>query len=123
MEAALTLPVAALIVFCVLAETTQQTCFKAGSKAIPDGAGPLGPLVQPLIWAGILAWTFEALAWIRVLQHAPLSVAYPMMTLCYVMVPLAGVLFLKERMSLRQMIGAGLIAGGALTIAVTGGVG
>ena len=118
----LTLSALGLLAFCVLAEVGQQLCFKAGSDRVPDGAGAVrGALAQPLIWAGIALWAVEVVAWIMVLHRAPLSVAYPVMTLVYVGVPLGGALLLGERMSARQISGAALIAAGVFCVALSGG--
>jgi drug/metabolite transporter (DMT)-like permease len=46
--------------------------------------------------------------------------AYPIMTLSYATVPLAGVLALRERMSRRQLAGAALIFAGVVCIALSG---
>lgn len=120
--AALTASALALLAFCVLAETGQQLCFKAGADRVPSGGGAvLGPLRQPLIWAGIALWSLEVVAWILVLQKTPISVAYPVMTLVYVGVPFGGVLLLGERISRRQIWGAVLVAFGVLCVALSGG--
>jgi drug/metabolite transporter (DMT)-like permease len=58
--------------------------------------------------------------WIFVLQRAPLSLAYPVMTLTYVGIPLGGMLFLRERPSRRQMTGAALIAVGVTCVSLSG---
>lgn len=111
----------ALLAFCILAESATQICFKAGSNRVPDEAQPImGALVQPLIWIGIVVWAIEVVAWIMVLQRAPLSLAYPVMTLTYVAVPLAGVLLLGEHLSRRQLVGAALVAAGVLCVGISG---
>jgi drug/metabolite transporter (DMT)-like permease len=62
----------------------------------------------------------ESIAWVLVLQRSPLSMAFPVMTLSYATVPLAGLVLLRERMTRRQMLGAGLIFSGVLLVAVSG---
>lgn len=123
MGAAAHLPPAALglLAFCVAAESIQQLCFKAGSNRTPPDSHPVVPtLVQPLIWIGVVIWAVEAVAWIFVLQRAPLSLAYPVMTLTYVGIPLGGMLFLHERPSPRQLAGAVLIAAGVTCVSLSG---
>jgi undecaprenyl phosphate-alpha-L-ara4N flippase subunit ArnE len=111
----------ALLAFCILAETVQQLSFKAGS-ARAEGAASFarGVLAQPLIWFGLLLWVVESIAWVNVLQCAPLSMAYPVMTATYATVPLAGLLLLREKMSRRQMAGAALIFAGVLLVGIAG---
>ena len=119
----LTLASLALLAFCVASETGQQLCFKAGTNRIPGNRGAVrGALAQPLIWAGVAIWVVEVFAWILVLQRMPLSVAYPVMALVYVGVPVCSVLFLNEKMTLTQFGGAGLIAVGVLCVALSGSV-
>ena len=110
-----------LLAFCIVAETVQQLSFKVGSGRA-EGAERFvrGVVSQPLIWIGIGLWVVESIAWVLVLQTSPLSMAYPVMTLTYATVPLAGVALLRERMSRRQMLGAALIFGGALTVGLAG---
>jgi undecaprenyl phosphate-alpha-L-ara4N flippase subunit ArnE len=102
-----------LLGFCVAAETVQQLGFRLG-------AARGRPATQPLVWLGAALWVVEAIAWVQVLQRAPLSLAFPVMSLTYVAVPLAGVLLLRETPSPRQLLGGGLVALGAICVA-TGG--
>jgi drug/metabolite transporter (DMT)-like permease len=115
-------PVAlALLLFCITAETVQQLSFKSGADRAAAGTNLLrSVLTQPLIWLGVALWVIESIAWIRVLERVPLSMAYPIMTLSYATVPLAGVLALRERMSRRQLAGAALIFAGVVCIALSG---
>ncbi|HEV2531943.1 EamA family transporter [Phenylobacterium sp.] len=122
MTAAKLVPAAlALLAFCIAAETVQQLSFKVGSgKAQAAPSFVRGVLTQPLVWIGVLLWVVESIAWVLVLQRSPLSMAYPVMTLTYATVPLAGLLLLRERMTGRQMLGAGLIFSGVLLVGVSG---
>jgi drug/metabolite transporter (DMT)-like permease len=112
---------AGLLAFCILAETVQQISFKLGAPRGADGAAWLGAMLRhPLIWAGIALWCVESVAWVLVLQRLPLTLAYPIMTLTYATVPLAGVLLLRERISRRQIAGAGLIFAGVALVGLAG---
>jgi drug/metabolite transporter (DMT)-like permease len=110
-----------LLAFCIGAETVQQLSFKAAANA--EGVAPvrrLGFARQPLVWLGAAIWVIESTAWVQVLQKAPLSLAFPVMTLSYATVPLAGVLLLRERMTGRQLLGATLIFLGVVCVGVAG---
>jgi undecaprenyl phosphate-alpha-L-ara4N flippase subunit ArnE len=110
-----------LLAFCIAAETVQQLSFKVGADRAGRSANFLqGALAQPWIWLGVGIWIVESIAWLLVLQHTPLSLAYPVMTLSYAAVPLAGVVFLRERMSRRQAAGAALILAGVVFVAMSG---
>lgn len=111
----------ALVGFCVAAETVQQLSFKAGAaRAGAAETFAAGVARQPLVWLGAAIWVVESIAWVLALQRAPLSVAYPVMTLSYAAVPLAGAALLNERLSRRQLVGAGLIFCGVLSVAASG---
>lgn len=122
MTAAILVPSAlGLLAFCIAGETVQQLSFKVGSgRAEARDSFVRGVLSEPLIWLGVAIWVVESIAWVLVLQRAPISMAYPIMTLTYAAVPLAGVLLLKEKMSRRQMLGAALIFGGVVLVGASG---
>jgi len=122
MTAARLVPAAlALLVFCIVAETVQQLAFKAGTGRAEAAPGFMrGVALQPLIWLGLGLWVVESIAWVNVLQRAPLSMAYPVMTATYATVPLAGLVLLKEKMSRRQKLGALLIFAGVICVGVSG---
>jgi drug/metabolite transporter (DMT)-like permease len=67
------------------------------------------------VWviAGFLGYCVEAVAWMYVVGHAPLSVVGPMASMSYVGAVLAGHLFLGEAAGRRRWIGAGLVTIGA----------
>lgn len=52
------------------------------------------------------------LVWLRVLQHVPVSVAYPMLSVNFILVVLAARWLWKEPVSLRHWLGIGLIVAG-----------
>jgi undecaprenyl phosphate-alpha-L-ara4N flippase subunit ArnE len=111
----------ALLAFCIAAETVQQLSFKLGAgRAEASPSFARGVLLQPLIWVGVFLWVVESIAWVFVLQRAPLSMAYPVMTATYATVPVAGLLLLRERLSARQKLGAALIFAGAVCVGVSG---
>jgi undecaprenyl phosphate-alpha-L-ara4N flippase subunit ArnE len=110
-----------LLAFCIAAETVQQLSFKGGANRAGAAVGFIqGVLRQPLVWAGVAIWAVESVAWVLVLEKTPLSLAYPVMTLSYAAVPLAGVLVLKERVSRRQLAGAALIFLGVACVGLSG---
>ena len=113
-----------LIPFCILAETASVLCFKRGVNE--DEANPLDVgfimmvLTKPILWLGIILWAAELAAWITVLEHTPLSIAYPIMSLIYCTVPLAGKWFLGELLPSRQWMATAMIAAGVALVGSTG---
>ena len=68
-------------------------------------------------YAGIGAYAIELCLWIAALHFAPLSQAFPLMSLTYCGVAVASRLFLNERISARSATGIALITLGALFVA------
>jgi drug/metabolite transporter (DMT)-like permease len=111
-----------LIAWCLFALTVSldvfgQTAFKLGLDRIAPGrAGRVfwrAVLVSPWILAGFAGYCVEAVSWMYVLGHAPLSIVGPMAALSYVGAVLTGRLFLGERPRARRWLGAGLVTIGA----------
>lgn len=108
-----------LILFCVLAEAGTQLNFKAASDAARPDSPVLSLLRHPLLWVGIGLWAIEVVVWLRVLERAPLAIAYPVMTLTYAVTPLAAAFVLRERMTRGQKLGAALVAVGVLLVTLS----
>ncbi|RUM23367.1 permease [Rhizobium vallis] len=116
MTGGLTLPMFGLILFCVVAETAREVCFK---QAASDNA-ILATLVKPLTWLGIAFWAIELLAWTAVLARVPLTIAFPLMALSYVGTVVAGAAVFKEKINLRHATGVFLITAGVACVGATG---
>lgn len=111
----------ALLAFCIVTEVARELSFKTAALGAQSASSyALGLAAQPLLWAGIFFWAVEVIAWIAVLQHTQLSIAYAIMTLTYAAMPVAGALLLKERLTRSQTLGAGLVAAGVLCVAASG---
>ncbi|EEY50303.1 hypothetical protein VIH_002853 [Vibrio cholerae CT 5369-93] len=54
--------------------------------------------------------------WVYALRLVPLSIAYPFMALAFIIVPVLGIIFLKEPFHWRMLVGAGLIMMGLIVI-------
>jgi drug/metabolite transporter (DMT)-like permease len=66
--------------------------------------------------AGIALLGVSTLVWIWVLRTVPLSAAYPLMALCFIIVPALSYFVLSEPMSWRLAIGSCLIGCGLIVI-------
>jgi drug/metabolite transporter (DMT)-like permease len=120
MSGALTPTALALLAFCILAEMGVQLSFKIAVDRAESATFTTSLPGQPLLWAGIALWSMEVAAWILVLQRTPLALAYPIMTLNFAAVPLAGALVLRERLTRRQIAGAVLVAAGVACVSLSG---
>ena len=105
----LTLSIWLLLAFCIVIEAARELCFK---KAAND-AGMIETLKKPLIWFGILLWAIELLAWTNVLENVPLTIAFPIMSLVYVIVLFGSSWLFDEYLNKRHILGALLITAGA----------
>ncbi len=65
---------------------------------------------------GIL-FASASLVWMWIIKHFPLSVAYPMVSMSYVLGMLAAVLIFRENVSLVKWVGVALIITGCCLIA------
>lgn len=120
MSGGLTLWALVLLGFCVLTEIARELNFKAASLQAEPDRYVVSLLTHPLLWCGIVLWVIEVGVWLLVLEHTPLAVAFPITTLTYAGTPLAAALVLKEPLSRRQTMGAGLVSLGVLCIAFSG---
>jgi undecaprenyl phosphate-alpha-L-ara4N flippase subunit ArnE len=109
-----------VILAAVAFEVLGQVCLKRGAVSRP-GSGHVGAFwiaVSRSGWtyAGIAAYGAELLLWIAALHSAPLSQAFPILSLSYCGVAIAGRLFLNERISARNAMGIVLITIGVLCV-------
>jgi undecaprenyl phosphate-alpha-L-ara4N flippase subunit ArnE len=113
-----------LIMFCIVTEIAREICFKIGvdrHEANPSGRNVvLRVILSPWIIAGLVLWAVEIVAWIVVLQTTPLHLAFPIMSLIYVGLPIASQWILNERMTQKHWAGAALICAGVAVIGVMG---
>lgn len=117
-----------LILVCVVLLTSGQVVWKAGL----DKMGGFNPAVRnfwsriaalctsPLIVVGALLYIAATLLWLNVLSNAPLSVAYPLMSISYVLGVLAAMVFFKESVPLVRWFGISLVCLGIYFIAQKG---
>ncbi len=73
-------------------------------------------LTKPLFYGGFLAYGVSALIWLRVLAKLPLVVAYPLVSLNFVLVAFGAALFLHERVSWQMVLGLVLIFSGIIVV-------
>ena len=67
-------------------------------------------------WAGMVCYAASVCVWIAALSKAPVSTAYPMLSLGYVVVTAVSVLWLGETLSLPKVLGIALICAGVVLV-------
>lgn len=99
-----------------------QTLIKQGMVKI--GSFSEMPLIDffrksvfsPPIILGLLLYTISAFVWFMVLSKVELSVAYPTLSLGYILVILTGYFFLHEPLTVAKILGVTLICAGTYLI-------
>lgn len=67
-------------------------------------------------WAGMACYAASICVWLAALSKAPVSTAYPMLSLGYVVVAAVSVLWLGESLTPGKVIGIALICAGVVLV-------
>jgi multidrug transporter EmrE-like cation transporter len=67
-------------------------------------------------WTGMLCYAASVCVWVAALSKAPVSTAYPMLSLGYVVVAAVSVAWLGETLTPAKMLGIALICTGVLLV-------
>jgi multidrug transporter EmrE-like cation transporter len=110
----------ALILGAVAFSVMGQLFLKSGAQVL-TGHGRFDFLLAAArdthVLAGLLAWAASTVCWLYVLRVAPLSRAYVLTSLTYVLIPLASVYVFGERIRLLHGVGTALIIAGVACVA------
>jgi multidrug transporter EmrE-like cation transporter len=103
-----------LLLIGVLLNATAQLLLKAGTNAMP-----LGPrlALEPHILGGLACYAVSVVVWVIALSRVPVSIAYPMLSIGYVVNALAAWQLLGESLSPLRMGGIGVIIAGVFMVA------
>ncbi|MCK4511938.1 EamA family transporter [bacterium] len=111
-----------LILLAVMLGATGQIIMKKGMMIYGEvSAGSvwsqLVPILKvPQVFIGFLCYGISAVLWIAVVSNVDLSLAYPMVSLAYVIVFIASWLLLGEHISALRVAGLVIIIAGVLVI-------
>jgi drug/metabolite transporter (DMT)-like permease len=101
-----------LILGAVMCSTMGQLSLKSGAQHLAGLGGRefLFAAVRDVhVLSGLVAWAVSTLCWLYVLRVTPLSRAYGLSSLTYVLVPLAGVYVFGEQIRRLHVMGMALI--------------
>ncbi|MGS0892885.1 EamA family transporter [Burkholderia stagnalis] len=98
----------------VFLATIGQVAFKVGA----DGRHTFVEFINVWIALGLACYGVSTVLWIFALSKTGLTAVYPFTALTFVLVFLAGIVFLGERASYAQWGGVAMILGGLYLIAV-----
>lgn len=109
------------IIIGALLDTTGEILLKKGASAAPTTHGWLGivglsPLGAVWTWIGIASYVLSLISWLHVLRSVPLSVAFPLINVVHVFVPLGAAVFLHEHVCAKRWLGISLIILGVFAI-------
>jgi multidrug transporter EmrE-like cation transporter len=103
-----------LLLTGVLLNAAAQLLLKAGTAAAPLG---VRLAVEPHILGGLACYAVSVVVWIIALSRIPVSVAYPMLSMGYVVTALAAWQLLGESLSALRLGGIGVIIAGVVMVA------
>lgn len=76
-------------------------------------------LTNPWLWGGMACYAFSILLWLAVLARTQVSVAYPMLSIGYVLAAVLGVMFLGETVGMMRAGGIALICLGVVFVSMS----
>ena len=113
----MTLPVFSLLLTGVLLNAAAQLFLKAGTLRIgkfafsTENIIPIGwqLATQPFIVAGVGCYVISLVVWVMGLSRVPVSIAYPMLSIGYIVSALAAWYLFGESLTAQKMFGIGFI--------------
>ena len=104
-----------LILGAVAFSVVGQLCLKSGANHLAEFGGReflLAAVRDLRVLSGLVAWVASTVCWLYVLRVAPLSRAYGLTSLTYVLIFLAGVFVFGEQVRRLHVVGTVLIVVG-----------
>ena len=114
-----------LILAGVLLNAAAQLLLKAGTNSIgpfgftPDNLVPVGARLasSPFIAGGLACYAVSVVIWIMALSRVEVSLAYPLLSIGYVVNALAAWYLFGEALTAQRLIGIGTIIVGVFLVA------
>ena len=114
-----------LLMTGVLLNAAAQLFLKAGTNRVGEFAFTLDNLVpigskliaNPPILAGLTCYVVSVVVWILALSRVPVSIAYPMLSVGYIVNALAAWMLFGESITAQKLVGIGFIVVGVYLVA------
>jgi multidrug transporter EmrE-like cation transporter len=114
-----------LVLAGVLLNACAQLLLKAGTNRVGEFAFSLANLVpigskialSPYIVGGLGCYVVSVVVWILALSRVPVSVAYPMLSIGYIVNALAAWALFGESLGAQKLVGIGFIVVGVFLVA------
>lgn len=124
----LTLKIISILIFSDILETFTNFCFKTG--ALPASmlqiTNPSEALVfiktvllSGFLWLGLFSVILTFIIWSTVLSRIDLSVAVPIASFSYILVPMVSVFFLHEKITALRWLGIFFILAGVIFVSLS----
>jgi len=115
----------ALILTGVLLNAAAQLLLKAGTNVVGhfefhlDNLVPIGMKIafQPYIMGGMACYAVSLVVWIMALSRVPVSIAYPMLSIGYVINAFVAHHWFGEALASQKLLGIGFIVIGVWLVA------
>lgn len=115
----------ALVLTGVLLNAAAQLLLKAGTNAIGhfefhlDNVLPVGMKIafEPHILGGLACYGISVVVWIMALSRVPVSVAYPMLSIGYIVNAVAAYYLFNEPLAGQKLLGIAFIVVGVWLVA------
>jgi multidrug transporter EmrE-like cation transporter len=114
-----------LVLTGVLLNAAAQLLLKAGTNRVGefsfalDNVVPVGARLasSPFILGGLACYVVSVVVWILALSRVPVSIAYPMLSIGYVVNALAAWMLFGESLTVQKLVGIGFIVIGVFLVA------
>jgi len=114
-----------LLMTGVLLNAAAQLLLKAGTNRVGEFAFSLDNLVpigsrlagSPFILGGLACYVVSVVVWILALSRVPVSIAYPMLSVGYIVNAVAAWMLFGESLGMQKLVGIGFIVIGVYLVA------
>ena len=114
-----------LVLTGVLLNAAAQLLLKAGTNAVGhfefhiDNLAPVGLklALEPHILCGMACYAVSVVVWIMALSRVPVSIAYPMLSIGYVINAFVAWQWFGEALAAQKLLGIGFIVVGVFLVA------
>lgn len=117
-----------LLITCDILETAIHFFFKKSALAqsgqvVVDIATAVeflkANLISPFLWLGLFAVVAVFIIWSTVLTKIDLSVAVPIASFSYILVPVVSIIFLHEQISALRWLGVSFVLAGVVFVSLS----
>jgi undecaprenyl phosphate-alpha-L-ara4N flippase subunit ArnF len=110
-------PYAQVAIGAVLVTVSELMLKKGATAAAGTSWLGIDALASLWTWGGIVTYILSFVSWLHVLRYLPLGVAFSLINVVHVLVPLASWAFFHDAVSLRRWAGIALVLAGIMMMA------